>query len=379
MIKSTAIVTPVVQRCTTLTAIQLCELGRYEEALAIAEDLSGPARALIQGSAMVSSCPEQGKDLLSEAARLLTGDLADKARIWLAMCYWGTGERSEARTILESVRPKEPTTIFTLGLNKSIVESDDLDLATFLLNEVGHLFDSVNELLRGKFLFQRGYLLRRKKETDRAIIAYEEARYWFEQVGDPAYMVHVVNNLAGIYSDLEEFDKAYQAVDQSIEFHKRFGRSRFLAEAYDQKARICLAQKKYEEAQILAPKAVKILEGREQRESLAQSLITEALSLSGTGQYIEAFIRLDRAEHLGRLLQNQELLFTVAETKVTVSEEVSRLCEIGKIERALEMCNGSFRLAAKKLNTTHPRLSRQIKKFNLNWQGKAPRRSIITC
>jgi tetratricopeptide (TPR) repeat protein len=379
MIKSAAIVTPAVHPRTVLTAIRLCEAGRYEEALSIADELAGPEKSLIQGAAVLRESPERAKDLLSEASRLLIGDLADKARIWLAMCYWDTGERSEARTILESVKPKEATTTFILGLNKSIVESDSPDLAMFLLKEVGHLFDSVNELLRGKFLNQRGFLLRRLNESDRAIIAYEEARYWLEQVHDPTYLANVVNNLAGIYSDLAEFEKAHQAVDQSIEFYKQSGHRQFLGQAYDQKARIFLAQKKYEDAQAVAPKAVMVLEGREHKEMLARALITEALSLSGTGQYIEAFIRLDRADHLGRLLQNQELRFDVAQSRVNVTEQVSRLCEVGMIDRALEMSGGSYTRAAVKLNTTHQRLSRKIKKYGLKWQGKAPRRSIISC
>lgn len=374
MVKSTATIPCVERSCTTLTAIELCEAGRYEEALSIADRLTGPEKSLVLGAAMVNRSPERAKDLLSEAGRLLSGDLADKARIWLAVCYWATGERYEARAILESVKPKEKTTTFQHGLNSSIVESDNPDLAMFLLREVEPLFDGVNVLLRGKFLNQRGFLLRRLRQTDRAIIAYEEARYCFEQVEDPLYLANATNNLAGIYSDLGEFDKAHRAVDQAIIFHEQSGAIPYLAQAYDQKARIFLAQKKYTEAKATTPKAVKILEGREQKEVFAQTLITDSLALSGTAQYIEAFIRLDRAEHLGQLLQNQELLFNVARTRMAVSEQVLRLCDIGMIERALEMSDGSYRLAATRLNTTHPRLSRRIKKYKLNWQGKKPRR-----
>jgi tetratricopeptide (TPR) repeat protein len=324
MVKSAATITPPVHNCTALAAVDLCESGRYQEALEIAEGLLGAEKSLIEGAALMGDLPGQAKDLLSEASRGLSGDLADKARIWLAMCYWATGERAEARTVINSVRPKEPTTAFVLALNKSIVESDDLDLATFLLTEVEGLFDSVNVLLRGKFLNQRGFLLRRKNETDRAIIAYTEAIYWFEQVDDPAYLKNVVNNLAGIYIDLGEFNKAHCAVDQSIEFYRQSGRRHFLAQAYDQKARVFLAQKKYEEARAIAPKAVMVLEGCEQKELLARALITESLSLSGAGQYIEAFIRLDRAEHLGQLLQNQDLQFSVDQPTMTVSEQTLR-------------------------------------------------------
>lgn len=364
---------------TTLTPIELCEVALFREALtAIENDPPGPEKKLIQGAVLAGlDRPEEAKDLLSAAADGLQGDLKDKARIWLACCYWATGEKSEARIVLQTLRPASDTAIVACALIRSIVESDDLRRSMLLITEAEQRVESVNPLLRGKVLNQKGWLYRRLKKPDHAIIAYEEARYWFEQVEDPRFFAGTTNNLAGLLSDFGRFDEAHRAVDKAIASHKRSGANKFLADAYDQKAQIFLAEKRYIRAGNVAPKAVEILEDSDQKEALARALVTQALTLSQLGENVEALRRLDRALSLGRVLSNHDLLLDIERSRIEVGTNIIQQSDANRIVIALTQCDGSYRAAADKLNTTHPRLSRLIKKYKLRWNGKKPLRSIL--
>lgn len=372
---------PLVERPRTIDLrglIEMCDEGRYAEAWEAVEDRpDSPEKRLICGASQMAESPEVAKDSLSQAARLLDGELAERALIWLGMCYWAIGEKSEARATLEAVGPTTDRTRLLLGLNRSIIESNVPALAMTLLDEVSEFVEFVAPLLRGKFLVQRGFLLRRTERPDEAIIAYEEAKYWFAKLPDPSYVGTVANNLASVYSDLSDFEQAHQSVNQAIDIHKKTGRAKFLSDAYDQKAQIYIKQKSYLAAEKFAAMASEVLLDQDQKETRARALITEADALSGIGRNLDAIVRLERAQGLAEFLANQDLIFDVIEKKVCVAESLLHRCDADRINLALEMSGGSFRVAAKKLATTHPRLSRLIKKYDLQWNGNKPLRSIL--
>jgi tetratricopeptide (TPR) repeat protein len=368
-------------RTTTskLSPVEMCEAGFYGDALAMVADWKDcPEKLLVQGAALAVESPEAAKDLLSEAVRSLTGDQAHMGLIWLGCCYWATGEIDEARVTLDSVPSTSLKIAFALNLSRSIVESKNVDLALALLAKVEGSLESVNPLWRGKWLNQKAYLLRRTGALDRAIIAYEEARYWFEVAENPRAFAGATNNIAAIFSDLGDFAEAHRAVDLAIELNLRTGAKKYLADAYDHKARICLAENKSTEARQVISNAIRLMEGRDEKEALARALITEALSLSELHQHNEALRRLHRATQLAETVANNELLFDIAQARMRVAESLVDQCDVARIELALKMCKGSFRAAAKLLHFTHPRLSRLISKHKLPWKGNKPLRSIIT-
>src|SRR4026207_2027572 len=100
MIRNAGTIPPVERSRTMPVAdlVRLCDEGLYSEAWDQARLCpKGPERSLIYGASLILDFPDRAKDPLSNAARLLDGELSERALIWLSSCYWVVGEKDEAR------------------------------------------------------------------------------------------------------------------------------------------------------------------------------------------------------------------------------------------------------------------------------------------
>lgn len=362
-------------------ALELLEHGKQEQAYGLIVDISaGPQRWLLEGAAIALSSPEKAKDMLSRAVSGLDGELRDKASIWLACCYWASGEHNEAQVVIDSVKPASNPVKFLWAFTKATLDmhlpgEDQPAKALATLQSVEQYQDEVNPLWRGKFHNERGIAFRKLKDPDRAIMAYIEARYWFEEAESPRFIAAVTANLAGILSDTKEFEEAHRVVDNAINSLSRLGDKVYLAQAHDQKAQVFLAQQKFTEASKTAPKAVAILENKEQKELLARSLITEAQSLTRTGNFLESFRLLDRAHKIGNYLNNHALIFDVIWEQRILAWEIEKASEYQLVTIALE--EKSLRGAARKMQVTHPAMIKTMKKHGLSRTPKLPKKRIL--
>lgn len=358
-------------------AMALCEQGLWREALeAVKSDPAGPERALIEGCALVFTEPETAKDLLSEATRSLPeGELKEKAQVWLACCYWATGEHREARIVLDSIEPSTDAVKFLIGLNASIFERSKLETSLTLLSEVEPLIDALPALWRGKYFVQRGYLLRRLDRAGEAIAAYESAHIWFTEANAPSHMIAtVLNNLAGLMTDAGRFEEAHESVASALALlpaTDTFYRAQFL----DQKALVLLAQQRYGEAATVAEESVSLLEHTENKSLLVETLLTLAKAHHGLERFTDALHELEKAQAAATYCDNKDALVRVLKQERETAETLAQRAHVGLVETALTIADGKLRGAARVIGCAAPSLDRFIRLHRIRCHR--PRKTLI--
>jgi tetratricopeptide (TPR) repeat protein len=344
-------------------AFYLCERGVGREALEMVGRIkSAPERMLIEGCAIAFTKPERAKDLLSKALRSLPGgEISEKAHVWLACCYWATGEAGEASAILDSINPSTDSVRFLVGLNSSIFETGKPKRSLRFLSGVEALIDSVPAIWKGKFFNQRGWLMRRLKNLDAAIRDYETARFWFEQTAAPEYMVATAsNNLAGVMIDAKRYAEAHVAVDRAIDTLP-LGDTFFRAQFLDQKSLIFLAEGHFKAAVETAQSSVAFLNGGDNHALLAESLITLARALKGSEEYAKALAVLDRARSLAEYLDSKAVLLKIKREQKEAALALSQRSHVELVEIALSLSDYKLRGAARLIGVKVQPLSRFIK------------------
>lgn len=364
-------------RTITGSALSLCERGRWREAYEALPAITGPEALLVRGCVLFFSRPEAAKDVLAEASRALPdGELKEKALIWLAVCYWSGGEAAEARDVLNSVTPSSDATRFLKALNASIFEPANLAESLASLTGVENLIDLVPDLYKAKFYNQRAWLKRRLKRTDAAIVDYETARYLFEQADAPRYLAASTNNLAALLIDTKRFEDAHKAVDVAIRMLPKSD-ALYLAQVYDHKAQILLAERRNDEAEHYARQSVSLLTETEHRAVLADSLITHAKALRLTERYVEGLNQLEQAKQIAEYLNSKTLLLSVTKETKQTAQELGQKSHVELVELALDLADDSLRGAARLVGIKVQPLDRFIRLHKIKRHPKV-RKSIIT-
>ena len=358
-------------------SLSLCERGRWAEAVKLIQDIEpSPETALVEGCVLALTKPEEAKDVLSGAIRRLpAGELQQRASLWLATAYWSTGEAREAGALLETIQPSSDSTRFLVGLNSSIFASTSLATAVEALRAIEPLLDHVSDLYKAKFYLQRGWLKRRQGEIDAAIVDYEGARVLFELSDAPRYLAAATNNLAGLLIDTKRFEDAHETADAAIKTLR--ADTLYLAQMYDQKASIFLAESKYADAEQFASQSVALLVDTTNRSLLADSLITHAKALNGLSRYAHALERLESAREIAAYLESKTLLLEIAKQEKDAALELARQVSIESVEIALGLSGGNLRAAARLVGINAPALLRFIRLHKIDCYRKATK-SIIT-
>lgn len=364
-----SILTPrgVTQAALLGQALGLCERGRPGEAARLISDTGAcPERMLIEGCVLFFTQPEAAKDVVSRAIRSLPeGELKEKGGIWLASCYWATGESREARAFLDAVKPSSDPIRFLKGLNASIFQSTKLRAAVASLSKVEDLVDSVPDLYRAKFFLQRGWLNRRLNKIDAAIIDYEAAKVLFEISAAPRYLAVATNNLAGLLIDARRFEDAHSAVDSAITSLPASD-ALYLAQIYDQKAQIFIAENKHVEAETTAGRSVALLSTTENKSILAESLLTHAKALRYLEMYVAALNRLDEAKRIAEYLGNSNILISITKEQKETAQAFAQKAHLQLVETALDAAGGSIRGAARLVGVKMQPLDRFIRLHKIN-------------
>lgn len=336
-------------RLTTLTPLELLERDKRDEARERFGELDGLDRDLAEGCYYATIDPERAKDFLSRVVAGTSDERRNKALIWLGCAYWRIGERQEGIAFLDSAEPETDDVWFVWGFTRSTLEAHNKKAMSFL-KKPGRMVDRIdNPLWLGKFYHQRAFLYCKLKKPDKAIIDYIAAMYWYEQNDEPQKTVAMVkNNLAGIYRDAKDFELAHKYVDEAISVLTEA----LKAQAYDQKATIYIAERKYNEAEPCALKSVAVLERTDQKQLLGDSLITLAQAAAGLRRFTDASLLLDRAESVGEYLNNHDLLISVLQGRVKTALIVENVCRRDSVRMAIETTS-SARSAADKLGVSH--------------------------
>jgi len=306
---------------TIRKAFDLCEIAEYDQAASLLThpDLESSDPELLFAWGVIASGQgrqEIAKDLLSKAARLLTGARAELARVYLSLCYWRLGESDEALVLL-SIEPTGTQARFCCLLVRAIIETErgNYGLALTLLDKADT--SELNDAKRGKFHNHRGLALRNLGRHDEAIHEFETAsRYWNRA---PQLLALAKNNLSRAYSLTGRLDDALASVDTAISLTTN---RQLLGQFHDQRAKIFLDHACPDQAKVTSDTAVELLRDTEREDFLSEALTTQresllssplshsrkgatpmSVTLDRTDELVNNITREDDAEHAWELLE----------------------------------------------------------------------------
>lgn len=344
----------VVRERTGISLVELWDAGRHSEAEEVARSLGAADSETVLGLGMLEIARgnlDVAKDYLTPLA--FSGDhWADRAKSTLAYAYYLAGEINEAKDLLKEVPDSFPKLLL-----RAIFEPRP----TFALKilDKAALFQ-VRPGLAGRLHNQRAMMYRKLGELDKAIQEYEAALYFFEQDRSDC-LPFVINNVAGVFLDYGEYERAHTYADQAISMLSND--PPHLGKAVDQKAQISLAQGNLKDARSQSEQAVSVLRQAGTNEWLVEALLTYARVLRAEKDEKEIAV-LQEAAEVCEYLQRDDLLIDILQRRTEVSRSIFDASEKLCIETALKVCGG-YRAAAARLKTTHPRVMRLAKKHGI--------------
>lgn len=257
----------------TLSPLELCEQGDYAAAGELAglragewpenvsEGILTHAEALLVAGVITSvaggiqQAGDQAvaREMLTESVRLFGDDPRSLlARYRLARAENWDGQLDRALKLANELLPlnlNSETRLRTLLLRAEIHCVRGLLDEAFADTEVMELvYEQVGSQLKGQFHNQRGWILRKMNETDRAINDYDSAIHFFREAGDVRCEAIAANNLAGVYLETKRFPEAHEYTDRALRLFTELGDKTYQAKSWDQRALIFLAEGKLSEA-----------------------------------------------------------------------------------------------------------------------------------
>jgi tetratricopeptide (TPR) repeat protein len=308
------VTTELEKRCSK--ASELIYAGRYEEAkdelgelwAGIGEppqsDFEPRLRAevLLQcgtlsgwlGSAKQLDVQEKAKDLLTEALNIFqTFNIKPKVsetQYELSRCYFRAGSFDDARVVLnEAMKGLEDGELQA----KILIRQATIEIwvgryyeALEILKKAQEHFESYGDAIKGRWHGQMALVLRRLATQanrtdyfDRAIVEYTAAIYHYELAQHERYCATNLNNLAFLLYKLDRCPEAHEHLERSREILERLNDTGFLAQVEETRARVLIAEERYEEA-------LKVIHGVIEAfvRSGEQALLADALTIKATAQ-----------------------------------------------------------------------------------------------
>jgi tetratricopeptide (TPR) repeat protein len=299
---------------------------------------SGTLTGWLGSARQVPGVQEVAKDLISESSELFERlGLAEKvaeARVDLAICYWREGALDEARVtlrlVLDSFQESGTEQKLRALLNSALIEwtaTRDQD-ALQICTDAAPLFQlSSNEALKGKFhntfggvLKNLGIARNREDYIDRALVEFTAASFHFEQAGHNRFLARVENNVGFLFATIGRFEEAHEHLTRARALHISVGDFGGAAGAEDTRAQAFLLERKYEEAERIARRAVHALRQGGEQAVLAEALTTHGRALARLKQSQVAKKALDQAVEISQTAGNPDRGGIAA---VTAIEELS--------------------------------------------------------
>jgi tetratricopeptide (TPR) repeat protein len=357
---------------------------------------AGVLTGIIGSKNQISDAQEKAKDLLSESHAIFESQRNIKkvaeSQTELALCYWRTGEISEARDLL-----KQALSHLTIAselkakavIRLAIVERGAAhhDKALRVLTSHASLFDRIhNHTLKGSYhdtlgnaLEDLSVLKKRQDYVDRALIEYAASSYHFEKAGHRSYLASVENNLGVLFFKINRCAEAHEHLDRARRIFASLKDIGSVAQVDETRACVFLQQGLISEAERVARLAVQNQEKSGRQALLADALITHGRTLARLESYGAALMAFRRAIDLSARGKN----FTRAEDaafaafqeigeRLVVSEDGQalsgrgwshdkRAIEHNLIKAALEQTKGSVTHAARNLGISYQSLNYMLR------------------
>jgi CheY-like chemotaxis protein len=265
----------------------------------------------------VSGAQEKAKNLISEALRMFKAQgqraKVSEAQYELGMCYFRLGAYDEARIVLEeALSGLEETDTYLKAkilIRQTVVEiwTGRYHDAWNILNQAEAFFENCGDALKGKWHGQKGLVLQRLALTekrsdyaDRAIIEFTAAIYHYEQARHERYCANNHNNLAMLLYQLGRYSEAHENIDRAQEIFKGHNDTGNLAQVNETRARVFIAEQRYEEADRIIADVIQAFE-----QGGDAALLTDALTLQGVvrarlGAHDSSVQILNRAIHVAQ-------------------------------------------------------------------------------
>ena len=246
------------------------------------------------------------KDMVSESAvkfDALGDDVrAAEAMIELGHCYWREAAYDEARIVLREalgrLGQKEPE-LRALALSRlAVVErcAGRYPDAHRILEECRPLLDETDShFLKGNFFNTHALVLKHLGMIDRALIAYSEASFHFEEAGHARYCARVENNLAMLFLQLGRYEKAHEHLDRARGLFDGLRDAGSVAQVDETTSRVLIEQRRYNAALRIIRGVVATLERGGELGLLSEALTTQGVALARAGYREQARGSLDRA------------------------------------------------------------------------------------
>lgn len=358
-------------RCARAKAFE--RAGRYDEArdaleglwrgVGVRPDLNGlddatAAEALLRVGAVSGSLgaarqlkgvQEAAKDLISEAWQLFdrAGDRAGsiESRIELARCYWRLNFIDEARVMLKVIlgdvteAETELRGIAMLWLAVLEVSTKHYETALSYLDDAHPLIESIPfPYIQGCFFNTRANTLKylgkideREIFFDRALVDYAMASKCFGEAGHHKYRAGVMNNHAMLLRDVGRFREAHDLLDAALELVTSLREKGNIAQIHETRARILIGERRFDEAEYAARRAVRILEEGDESQLQHEALTTHAIALARAARHREAEITFGRAADVALRVGDEEGAGSIL---LTMIEELGERLEVTQVSDA---------------------------------------------
>ncbi len=303
----------------------------------------GTLTGWIGSTKQIEGAQETAKNLISESLAIFESihevKKVAEAQIEIGYCYWREGAIDEARVWLKQALSKlddEDGDLKGVALVRSALfekVQNRLTDAFHILTSATRLFEaSSNDTLKGRFHNEFANVLRRlgviqncADYIDRAVIEYTAASFHFEQAGHSRYQGCVENNLALLYLKTNKLAEAHEHLDRAQALFTTIKDVVHLAQVYETRARVMLAEGVNAKSEQMARTAVQLLGKGGEQSLLAEALTTQGISLSRLRRGDQARTALECAINIAEQAGDLESAGTAA---ITLAEQLAeRLSE----------------------------------------------------
>ena len=286
-------------------------------------------------SKKVEGAQDRAKDLIGEALRLFEArgeqTRVAEAEYELGICYWRAGAFDEARLILREAVGRlgdgDVEQRAKVLIRRTLVEvsAGRYHDALHILKEAEPVFTTANDALKGKWHGQKALVLRRlgtaekrADYTDQAIIEYTAAIYHYEQARHERYCANNLNNLAFLLYKLGRYEEAYNHLDRAQRIFMRLADAGSVAQVRETRARVYLAEGKYDRAADAVRSAVGPLEKAGELALLADALTVQATIEARRGHH---YLSLPTFRHAIRVAEQAGAAESAGAAALSLLEE----------------------------------------------------------
>jgi tetratricopeptide (TPR) repeat protein len=243
---------------------------------------------------------ERGRNLLTKAIEIFDFEKlphkSAEAKVMLALCYWHDGSIAEAEIILAETEIEyeddylHPVYI-QICVNRLMIYywKQEFERALELIEKLSVSIEFCEDArLKSMYHNQAGITYRVLKQTDKAILHFNEAIKTARRSGNARFCAMYLNNLGNAYKDTGGFIRAHQCIDEALDFYTKLKETGWLAHVLDTKAQIYFAENKLATALTKIDEALEIFRQGEDFAGLVESLFTKCRILLKLGNISEA-------------------------------------------------------------------------------------------